>query len=189
MKIALSGAHSVGKSTLVNELCKHFPFSKLEHLPEITRTLHEKGFSINEAGTDITQHFIMSTHMDNLFYKQDFIVDRCLLDGYVYTKVLGNRIRVSRSVVDYAAYLYREYIINYDYIFYIPADIPVEDDGVRSTDKLFRDQVIHEFEVEKNRLLVEKRANIFTLTGSVEERVDLALKILQENGYDYERLL
>ena len=66
MKIALSGLHSQGKTTLLNELNKVDLFKHFTKIPSPTRILQSEGFKINENGDETTQACIMMQHLKNV---------------------------------------------------------------------------------------------------------------------------
>jgi predicted ATPase len=150
MLISFTGAQSTGKTTLLNECCQSPAFRKFHCVPEVTRKVaREQHVDINEGGGDITQLFILNEHLRNHYIKGPALLDRCILDGWVYTDYLFDQGKVSLWVRDYAQQLYRKLLTQLDVIFYTdPEDIPIEDDGQRSTDKNFRSDIIRGFEYE-----------------------------------------
>lgn len=168
LRIALTGVHSTGKTTLLAAMQQMPEFATVQFLPEITRLIALKGFDINENGTVDTQLLVLSTHIQNFLYHDRFVVDRSILDGYAYTAYLAARGKIPVWVEDYARNLLREFMPRYDLLFYLPPEIPIANDGVRSTDPVFRDEVSRIFEAE---LMNYTDDNIVVLTGSVEERV------------------
>jgi len=178
-RIAICGPHSSGKTTLLHALQMTEEFKGFKSLPEVTRTIREHGVSINEMGDTDTQILIMAKHMQNILLEQDdFIVDRCLIDGFVYTMYLHTKGRVAEYVKDYAMQLMLNYVSRYDLIFYIPCEFAPVDDGVRSTGKEFHEDIVGGFTKIIDILMDENDCanvscglNIVTLTGTVEERV------------------
>ena len=63
---------------------------------------------------------------------------------------------------------------SYDYIFYIRPEFPIIDDGVRSIDPQFRDDINDIFEGFINELPREH----ITVSGSVRDRVSQVLKVV-----------
>lgn len=190
MIISFTGAQSTGKSTLL-ERCREEFSDTFTYFPEITRNLkRDFGVSINEAGNDFTQCLIMSEHIKNQiladhYFKTDnknSILDRCALDGLVYTMWLWNKRKVSSWVYGYALRVFDELIGNIDIIFYTdPADVLLVDDGERSIDIEFRNEIIAIFNT-----LISKRdndtRNIVILSGTVEERMETIRKTLKNKG-------
>lgn len=185
MKIAITGPQGSGKTTLLKALTESLKKRgvELSPLPEITRTVRELGFSINEAGDDETQLMITTAHIQNILSKDNYIVDRCLLDGYVYTAWLNRMRKVSDYIADFAYSLLKRYFSRYDVVFYIPNEFALEDDGVRSINDDFRQGIANIFENTVDRLrLAGLGETVVTLTGSVEERVNSAEAILISKG-------
>jgi len=180
MRLGICGPHSSGKSTLLEQLSATPEFSDIEVLPEITRTIKEQGYEINEKGTLDTQILVMAAHMQNLLIRKRFIVDRTLIDGLCYTKFLRNNSvkTIPDWFVGYCESLVNTYIPMYTKLFYIPAEIPVHDDGVRSTDKHFHDSIVTLFEDQIEYLSEKYPKKIVTITGSVKQRVGSVLEVL-----------
>lgn len=164
MKIAISGAQGVGKTTLLEELKKEF--QEFEFIQGITRTLKNQGFKINKDGNDETQLAILKAHVSNL-KKDNFITDRCVLDCTVYTRYLYNRGAVTKEILEKIETALFKNISKYDVIFYIRPEFDIEDDNVRDTDIEFRNIIVDLFDYYIN--LTEIKPII--LSGSVNERV------------------
>lgn len=173
LRLALSGPHSSGKTTLLDALHATDEFKNIDFLPEITRQIKEQGFDINEAGTLDTQILIMAAHVNNLLLHNRFIVDRSLVDGVVYTEYLFNQGRIPKWFIDYCHDLYTMYIDRYDIIFYLPPEIPLADDGVRSTAKQFHEKICRIFDARISSLQKICPNLITVVTGSVEQRVQI----------------
>jgi len=165
MKIAITGAQSTGKSTLLNFLKKDDDLKGFEFIEELTRQIAAKGININEEGSNFSQIFTVTIHAENIV-KKHFISDRCALDGLVYTKWLYDNKKVDKWMLDYAEGVAKEVLPRYDYIFYLPAEIPIEDDGVRSSNVEFRDQILDIFKYYIQELDIK----IVNLSGTVVER-------------------
>ena len=180
MLVSFSGAQSTGKTTLLKACQRHADFRKFHIIPEITRKVaREHNLDINEAGDSITQLFILNEHLHNHFIKGDALLDRCILDGWVYTHYLYSKGKVSGWVKEYAGALYDTLIQKLDIIFYTdPQDVPIEDDGQRSIDRGFRRDIIKAFEWE----LESCPGKVVRLEGSVEDRMETILKTIK--SYD-----
>lgn len=185
MLIGFTGAQCTGKTTLLN-LCEA-EFSDFKFVPEVTRKVKREGLNINEDGDDITQLFILKEHLQNhIKQKNDkWILDRCILDGYVFTKWLYDQGSVSKWVLDYACCLLSLLGDKLDYILYTePDDIPIVDDGERSVNKNFRDDIISIYEyIIKNSASTPGvdtwRNKIIRLSGTVDDRMQTIYKILK----------
>ena len=187
MIVSFTGAQSTGKTTLLNLIMELNPY--LDSIDEVTRRIkREFNLPINECGSDITQSMIMADHIANIYRKHgnDVVFDRCALDGVVYTHWLYNKGKVSKEVLKWAQKIYNELISSYDVIFYTsPDDVPLVDDGERSIDVDFREEILKLFDWYIYDLIIENSgANIFTVKGNIEERMIFIKKVLDKKGID-----
>ena len=166
MHIGIAGAQSVGKTTLLNVLRSEKRFAHYAICDEVTRQVKELGLPINEDGGDATQRLIMQQHVINIFMYDSMITDRTALDGIVYTTWLKARGSISDDTLTYARQIYERCMPKYDFLFYIPPEFDIKDDGVRSTSTSFRNEIVGLFDGFLEELPVEYT----TLTGSVIER-------------------
>lgn len=174
-----TGAQSTGKTTLLNKVKELYP-NRFEYVTEVTRRIQRLGISINDDAKnyDLTQSLIIGDHLINYMkvHEQreenvtDILLDRCIVDGYIYTKYFYDQDKVSRTVMDFAEYWFKELTPKYDVIFYTnPSNVKLVDDGVRSTSSGFRERIIELYNTE----FIDKYDNICTLNGSVEERIEV----------------
>jgi len=187
MIISFTGAQSTGKTTLLNSIKDLNPY--LDSIDEVTRRIkREYNLPINEDGGDITQTMIMSDHIANIFrkYDSDVIFDRCALDGVVYTQWLYNKGKVSKEILQWAKKIYNTLIDKYDAIFVTsPEDVPLVDDGERSVDIDFRDEIIDIFNMYIDDMKIYSReVNLFVVEGSVEDRMKYIKNVLEVKGLD-----
>lgn len=174
MKIALSGLHSQGKTTLLNELDKINLFKDYVKVPSPTRILQQEGFKINECGDESTQLCIMMQHLKNVLQFNSYsIFDRCALDGYAYGLVFRKKI-IDRQLFNVFKELFYTTIKQYDYIFYIEPELEIINDNTRSLDINFFNEVKDNFEctIRDNNIPVRR------VRGSIQERVDFIKKTI-----------
>lgn len=167
MIYSFTGAQSTGKTTLLN-LCKE-RHTDFKYVNEITRKLQRKGIIINNTGDnyDETQLLICEDHLRNIRLQGKYLLDRCIVDGYVYTRYLYEENKVSTNIYNLTYHLFKCYVNKYDKIFYTnPSDVTLVDDGVRSTDEEFRNSIIEIY----NDINIEKYSNVVILKGTLEER-------------------
>lgn len=182
MLLSLTGAQSTGKSTLLELCCKHELFSQYHCVREVTRKVkREQLVDINEAGNNITQLFILSEHLHNHHLTNDAILDRCIIDGMVYTEYLDTNYKVDYWVWIYAKNLFNQLIKRLDYVFYTdPADVKLVDDGERSTDVQFRDDIIEGF--DKWLGIASKHTNVVKVSGTPTERLEQIVDIVDKKN-------
>ena len=179
MIFSFTGAQCTGKTTLLKHLYKENGDYPFVFIPEVTRLIRrEYNMPINESGDDLTQMLIMTEHIRNVFRdRADHIVrsihqifDRCALDGIVYSEWLLNEGKISRSCYEGCELIWKKLKNRYDVIFYTnPEDVKLVDDGERSVDKRFRDQIIDIFNMYLDRKDFE--AEVVELKGSVKDRL------------------
>jgi nicotinamide riboside kinase len=173
MRVSFSGAQSTGKTTLLNK-CKEI-YKDYKFVDEVTRYVRRTyDVKINEIGGTETQLYILSEHIKNhLRPDENLILDRCILDGYVYTKYQVVNGKVSEQVLHAFNGVFAILFDKLDYIFYTdPSDVKLVDDGERSVDFKFRDDIIFLFEDLINyKMSPKNRDKVIRLSGTVEERM------------------
>lgn len=181
MIIGISGAHSTGKTTLINALQHCDEFKNFQFKSGLTRDLHKMGIPINEAGTDVTQLYVMTKHYEYSQLQGDVFLDRCALDGLAYSQVVLEDYP-DVEFMNTLGYLGRKCFNYYDIIFYIKPEFEPVDDGVRTIDKKFHQRIVDSFDrwIDNSKYF-RKPANIIELTGSVEERASQVISHYYEH--------
>lgn len=182
MRIGISGAQSVGKTTLLNALRSEKQFIDYTFCNEVTRRVQSYGLSINENGSDLTQRLIMQEHVVNVFMNDKMITDRTSLDGLVYTQYLVENKKANHYAYDQALKIFNKVQPRYDIQFYIKPEFEIQNDGVRSVDKFFRDRIVTIFD-ETIRL---NNLPVVYLTGSVRERVQQVIDECAKKEQEFE---
>jgi nicotinamide riboside kinase len=178
LRIGITGAHSTGKTTLLNALRSEPDFKNFVFRDEVTRKIRSYGLEINENGSDVTQRLIMKEHAYNLLMYDHLITDRTTLDCMIYTDYLHDTGKVSRDVVWKTRHDHEKLFPKYNIILYTPVEFEVEDDGVRSTDAGFRRRIAERFEEVVNNHK-DTAPWIVTIKGSVRERVNATIRAIQ----------
>lgn len=174
-----TGAQSTGKTTLLKKVKTLYPY-RFDYVDEVTRRIKRFGVPINNEAKNynLTQSLIINDHLVNYTKVfegsddtvRDLLLDRCIVDGYIYTKYFYRHGKVSCRVLDFAEHWFKELTPKYDVIFYTnPGDVKLVDDGERSIDAEFRKEIIDLYETE----FLDKYDNICILKGSVEERLEI----------------
>lgn len=188
MRIAISGPQSSGKSTLIDMFESIYSMYDLTCLKEITRSVASAGHKINEHGDNISQLLIINSHISrsirNEYETRIMLYDRCIVDGFVYTKYLHERGNVSDWVLDYCKNVYDMLLPSIDHYFYSsPIGVTIEDDKVRSTSEEFRNRITDLFE-EQIKDLRDRGIIVTELTGSKFERYDIVDKVIKKELYN-----
>jgi len=179
MIFSFTGAQCTGKTTLLKHLYKEngdYPFT---FIPEVTRLVsREYNMPINEGGGDLTQMLIMTEHVRNIYKNRaDHLIrgihqifDRCALDGIVYSLWLLQEGKIGRACYDACELIWKNLKNKYDVIFYTsPDDVKLVDDGERSVDERFRQQIINIFNIYLERRDFD--AEVIELKGNVKDRL------------------
>lgn len=175
-KIGISGAQSVGKTTLLNALRSEKCFKHYDVRNEVTRTIRNYGININENGSNASQLLIMKEHIYNLVMFPNMLTDRTSLDGIVYTHWLHQKGRVSNDCFEECLHVFETTRGMYDYLFYIKPEFPIEEDGVRSASQEWQDEIVEIF----GHYLEAYKMTAVIVSGSVRERVNTILKTIGE---------
>ena len=172
MKIGLCGTMSVGKTTLVKALKKLPQFKDYKFATERSKYLNDLGIPLNTDSTLKGQSVFLADRCAELLYN-DVITDRTIIDVMAFTMNAKSIGRYDKEKFEEYA---KEFIREYDYIFYIsPYGIPVEDNGVRETDEHYRDLI--DFTITTLIKRYSYIANkIEKISGSTDERIKQILK-------------
>ena len=178
MLVSFTGAQSTGKSTMLNMCCTHPVFRKFHCVPEVTRKVkREQNLDINEQGDSVTQLFILKEHLHNHYLKGDALLDRCIVDGVVYTDYLYYNNMVDQWVYQYALKLFDLLAPRLDVIFYTDADdVELVDDGERSVNNKFRNDIILSMKSYLGYSACKDK--VVYLRGSPEERMKTILETM-----------
>lgn len=184
MRIVFTGPQGTGKTTLVEALSKHEMFKDYYMSAGISRRLAKEGYKINEEGTEETQLAVMAVHSKNAEYK-NLIADRCAIDCLCYTIYLFENHKLGEGATDLVEKMHIEterLCKEYDFIFYVPVEIPLVADGNRSSNEKFQTDmgVIFNDTIHFSNNVFGM--NVFTLSGSVEERLLQIMKRVYERG-------
>jgi nicotinamide riboside kinase len=180
LRIAIVGTSGTGKYTLSNVLAASL---EMPYIPEQARVV------VDDFGDNLRDMrrrdplFFQKKVLDyqiqaEMRYTEGFVSDRSVYDTFIY---LLRYCDVSPAVVSEYRRMIFEYIMKrpYSVVFFLrPGEFDPPDDGVRSVDRFYRYQVDGMFYMFLNSYSIEH----YLLTGSIEERLDKALEII-----DYKR--
>jgi nicotinamide riboside kinase len=174
MKIGFCGTMSVGKTTLVNALKELPEFAGYEFKTERSKYLRDLGIPLNTDSTLKGQIIFFAERSSELFV-EDMITDRTIIDVMAFTRLAQSiPYFMADALNDAVSHLIREY----DYIFYVsPEGVELEDNGVRTIDAQYRNEVDKEIQ---NLILRHrpKLRNYTVLSGTTEERIEKIKQVM-----------
>lgn len=146
--ICFSGTHGTGKTSLAYSICA-FLKRRGENVIVLDEMARESPFPINQEGGDQTQIWMITTQIAReieLMRKYDYIItDRSMLDMCVYGEITSKlNVGGDRWIYKHLKPYILEHINEYYRHWYVldPESFNFNfDDGVRDTDKKFRDDV------------------------------------------------
>jgi len=177
MKIVISGIQSSGKTTLINALSKHPNFSTFTIINEGIRKLSIEGYKINEDTDDTSQLLINEKRIKDSLLSGNYILDRGLLDSYVYSIFLYNHNKISYKTLEHSKLAFEKYLKHYDLIAYTVLDFEPQEDGLRDIKGPFFYESIPIFEKIITKIPPHK---LIRCEGSLTNRINtLQLALLK----------
>ena len=175
MKIAIIGPQNTGKSTFISDILTHYPhFTAPE---ETYRTLiEEKGLLVNQQTTKESQELIRDFLFREMKEMKDYtIIDRSVIDNYVYTRagyLLGN---IPESFVKETWNIMIESLSLVDVYIFIPTalSVPLEADKTRDITPSYIDMVNRVFLDTLFTLKETHKIPLKVIAGSRGERLDV----------------
>ena len=185
MRLVIVGAQSTGKSTLAADLVERLPSARLE--PEPFRVLRSTLGLVSGADTMTPEHELAlieynQRRLGAVRGQENVVYDRCALDALAHARVartLGNEAFTS----DWIKRLETETdkalaVVDVVVLVRIGTDLPLMDDGVRSTDESYRRRVDEEITT-----LAMKYAGFIEAKGDRQERVHNLARELTARGW------
>ncbi|WP_299281753.1 ATP-binding protein [uncultured Tateyamaria sp.] len=182
MKLALSGAHGTGKTTLVESVKKTLAAThKIEICREVPRVIgdiaDDREFFRRGHNTLLRQCtiFLYQVIEDHMVESSAEVVisDRTMVDHLAYTEVLFPEFKETTEykVVSRAVGVWLQ---TYDQVVKVPIEFTVEDDGTREADLAFQRSVDEKID----ELYLGFGVKPSSVTGSVSERTDQVVGLI-----------
>ena len=174
MKIGLTGTMSVGKTTLVKALAELSEFNDYYIATERSKYLRDLGIPLNTDSTMPGQLIFLAERASEVL-REKMLTDRTVWDVCAFTQQ-------SQSIPDYQKQSYVDTAmalkLEYDIVFYIsPEGVDIEDNGVRTTDVDYRNQINQEI---LKLLSLYPPKKLVILTGSTSNRVNTVLEAISK---------
>ena len=159
---------SVGKTTLVNALKELPEFKNYNFRIERSKHLMNLGIPLNTDSTLKGQLVFASERAAELM-QENIITDRTIIDVMAFCRLSKS---MSSAEKDHINGVLWHLIREYDIIFYITdLSIPIEDNGVRETDKDYRLEVHNKISSILS-MCGGMAGKLVRISGTTEERVE-----------------
>ncbi|MDI6709716.1 MAG: ATP-binding protein [Bacillota bacterium] len=174
MRVGLTGAQGVGKTTLARELARILGWRLIEEQARVVfaRCPQTKGkFSSAFQWRCLAEQIRLEEDGD------DFIADRTVIDNAAYW--IKWRMAHSSSAENLAYYRRcQAQAAKYDLVVYVPPEIPLVADGFRSTNTEYQAEMDWLISTLMRGLVPPKRR--LTVTGSMDERAARVLERIKK---------
>ena len=182
MRIAFTGSHCTGKTTLLNDIINYCGQDiKINSITEVARKIIDKGYPLNQdANVDSYIHYIndqLNAEKVSMNECDLFISDRTLLDPVAYAIVNSQLPRpyIPEYFIEMMTNVWLLERTRYDLYVYFPIEFPLEIDGIRPIDEQYRSDID-----ERIQLLLNKhKINYVTVSGNKVQRRDYLIKIIK----------
>jgi deoxyadenosine/deoxycytidine kinase len=170
MRIGLTGTMSCGKTTLAKALGENDYFKDYITQTERSKYLSNLGIPLNTDST-LPGQFVFLAERASELLQPNIITDRTIWDVCSFTlsaKSINDWEK--RAFVEAAMYL-RDY---YDVVVYVsPRGVPVEDNGIRTTDLVYRLKIDAAIKMALEEYQPKK---LIEVEGTTEERIATILQ-------------
>lgn len=135
MRLAVSGTHSVGKTTLIRELVKILPYPVINEI--------SSRYTLEQRKNPEIQKSMVREQIEAENCNQSFIVDRCILDYLTYCTLEYHYGTYPLETYEYCIEQTATHMKNvpYDAIIFIDECITIEDNGNRKLEDSYQKEV------------------------------------------------
>ena len=184
LKIAVSGAHGTGKTTLCKYLEENtgalIDLAICREVPRIIiQTVGDPDFFKRGHNTVARQLLIFLYQLEEErkqgVGKQVLLCDRTPVDHLAYTYANHADFRESEENAALLS-LISEWLDTFDIIFKVPIEFPVHDDGVREGAADFQTEIDQAID----KLYEDFKVPMVLVTGTVEQRASIISQAIQE---------
>ena len=187
MRIAVSGSHSLGKSTVVNQWVENHPHYTREEEPYRALSLHGPyEIKFRELSTRLhngIQLYYNISRINRYSEPTDQVIfDRCPVDYIAYSQYTANQAStdIDAAFIESMVPAAKESLDHLDILAFVPKSeqwpVAMEEDGIRPVDHSYRDEVDTIFKQiyrdgRFDLLTKQHGPKLIELTGPPEQRI------------------
>jgi deoxyadenosine/deoxycytidine kinase len=178
MKIAFTGTHGTGKSTLLNKILEEYPQFQGQHenFSDAGKFFQDK--LLETLNKDALQLFFYARHLFRIRANKHLVSDRAVLDALCYAKYEYKQGNLSEVMLNFLEEVSFELLEKYDCLFWLRPEFELVGENKRPENVEFQTAIDKIFEEYMQRVTIP----VIRLTGSVEER----MQIIREEIKKYE---
>jgi thymidylate kinase len=176
MGTAISGSFGVGKSTITKAIYSHLknehPEKRVFMIGDISRDLVLSGRVLHDRRSTLEHYFLyVAEYVRRLIpLEYDILIqDRTLLDTLSYIVINGN---APPEFIEMMEVLVKWYIMGIDSYFYIPIEFSIVEDGIRTIDSKYQQDIDAQIKHYLHQFNVPYRV----LSGNISYRLEQALR-------------
>lgn len=189
MIIGFTGPQCSGKTTLATQVFNSLKTKSEDITFQFEPIIPKDLLDITSKELELVQCLTLNHHIKPLMqYEYNkkvskmLITDRTILDAFLYTNYFAKQQSLPEEILRFSNYLLKKLITKYNIIFYCDIEtIPLEDNGIRSTDEQFRQDIANEFNkfIKTNStLFTNSNVEFKILTGTPDQRFNSALSTI-----------
>lgn len=169
-RIAFSGAHSTGKTTLLGAVSQVLAAQgcAITEVKEVARQVLRRGIPVNRSSTLETYIALFEGHLrQDLAAREGVVIlDRFLPDYVAYALVHGNCPKDLLLLARHCHFLLAE-TLGYQRVFFFPIEFGLDEDGDRDPDPVYQTAIS-----DSIRSVLDQWGQSYThLSGSIDARI------------------
>ena len=178
MKIAFTGTHGTGKSTLLNKILEEYPQFQGQHenFSDAGKFFQDK--LLETLNKDALQLFFYARHLFRIRANKHLVSDRAVLDALCYAKYEYTQGNLTKVMLDFLEEVSFELLEKYDCLFWLRPEFELVGENKRPENVEFQYAIDKIFEDYMQKVTIP----VIRLVGSVEER----MQIIREEIKKYE---
>lgn len=175
MRIAFTGSHGTGKSSVARRLIDYPKLFHYKLVDGASRSCKDSGYTINQDADRLSQLMILIRQIDlEKNAHRNYISARSSLDPLAYAEELTKRKGWDDFYIEqYRMLAYSHFYTTYDALFYFPITFKLEYDGVRPMDEEYQYKI--DYTIQRG---LDKIGHFVVPAGSVDERAEYIKNVI-----------